>query len=180
MRLPERSNVPGARRHTLSIAGMRHSRETHFCRCAFCEPAYDSRPAARNCRGNCQSSRGGIGRRVRLRTVWGNPWRFESSREHHLCKTSDGSAWCWARETTNSGDIGAPNVPDLIKLLLQEQNRGFLAMSAPARLPKSRWWTNLPLVGACIGICACQKRARNVGDFEKATLRIRQPNNSRC
>jgi hypothetical protein len=26
-------------------------------------------------------SRGGIGRRVRLRTVWGNPWRFESSRE---------------------------------------------------------------------------------------------------
>src|SRR6202040_4329812 len=28
-------------------------------------------------------SRGGIGRRVRLRTVWGNPWRFESSREHH-------------------------------------------------------------------------------------------------
>ena len=27
-------------------------------------------------------SRGGIGRRVRLRTVWGNPWRFESSREH--------------------------------------------------------------------------------------------------
>jgi hypothetical protein len=44
-----------------------------------------------NCRGNCQSSRGGIGRRVRLRTVWGNPWRFESSREHHLCKTSGGS-----------------------------------------------------------------------------------------
>src|ERR1700746_1117169 len=26
-------------------------------------------------------SRGGIGRRVRFRTVWGNPWRFESSRE---------------------------------------------------------------------------------------------------
>src|ERR1700735_4476141 len=26
-------------------------------------------------------SRGGIGRRVRLRTVWGDPWRFESSRE---------------------------------------------------------------------------------------------------
>ncbi len=26
-------------------------------------------------------SRGGTGRRVRLRTVWGNPWRFESSRE---------------------------------------------------------------------------------------------------
>ena len=34
--------------------------------------------------GGSQSSRGGIGRRVRLRTVWGNPWRFESSREHHL------------------------------------------------------------------------------------------------
>lgn len=30
-------------------------------------------------------SRGGTGRRVRLRTVWGNPWRFESSREHHFC-----------------------------------------------------------------------------------------------
>ena len=28
------------------------------------------------------SSRGGTGRRVRLRTVWGNPWRFKSSREH--------------------------------------------------------------------------------------------------
>ena len=26
-------------------------------------------------------SRGGTGRRVRLRTVWGDPWRFESSRE---------------------------------------------------------------------------------------------------
>ena len=31
-------------------------------------------------------SRGGIGRRVRLRTVWGNPWRFESSREHDFRK----------------------------------------------------------------------------------------------
>src|SRR5438874_5764148 len=30
------------------------------------------------------SSRGGTGRRVRLRTVWGNPWRFESSREQLL------------------------------------------------------------------------------------------------
>src|SRR5438477_4194295 len=30
---------------------------------------------------NFLSSRGGTGRRVRLRTVWGNPWRFESSRE---------------------------------------------------------------------------------------------------
>src|ERR1700756_4842368 len=29
-------------------------------------------------------SRGGTGRRVRLRTVWGNPWRFESSREQLL------------------------------------------------------------------------------------------------
>src|SRR5437762_10303184 len=29
-------------------------------------------------------SRGGIGRRVRLRTVWGNPWRFESAREQCL------------------------------------------------------------------------------------------------
>jgi len=27
-------------------------------------------------------SRGGTGRRIRLRIVWGNPWRFESSREH--------------------------------------------------------------------------------------------------
>jgi hypothetical protein len=32
-------------------------------------------------RGTAFGSRGGIGRRVRLRTVWGNPWRFESSRE---------------------------------------------------------------------------------------------------
>jgi hypothetical protein len=32
-------------------------------------------------------SRGGIGRRVRLRTVWGNPWRFESSREQWLMWT---------------------------------------------------------------------------------------------
>lgn len=29
-------------------------------------------------------SRGGTGRRVRLRSVWGNSWRFESSREHHF------------------------------------------------------------------------------------------------
>jgi demethylmenaquinone methyltransferase / 2-methoxy-6-polyprenyl-1,4-benzoquinol methylase len=28
-------------------------------------------------------SRGGIGRRVRLRSAWGNSWRFKSSREHH-------------------------------------------------------------------------------------------------
>src|SRR6476620_7270087 len=34
---------------------------------------------------NFSSSRGGTGRRVRLRTVWGNPWRFESSREHRCC-----------------------------------------------------------------------------------------------
>jgi hypothetical protein len=27
-------------------------------------------------------SRGGTGRRVRLRSAWGDPWRFESSREH--------------------------------------------------------------------------------------------------
>src|SRR5712692_11579369 len=37
--------------------------------------------AAQFNRPNFSSSRGGIGRRVRLRTVWGNPWRFESSRE---------------------------------------------------------------------------------------------------
>lgn len=29
-------------------------------------------------------SRGGIGRRVRLRSAWGNSWRFKSSREHHF------------------------------------------------------------------------------------------------
>src|ERR1700756_3702448 len=34
-------------------------------------------------------SRGGIGRRVRLRTVWGNPWRFESSREQLTSLTSE-------------------------------------------------------------------------------------------
>jgi hypothetical protein len=34
-------------------------------------------------------SRGGIGRRVRLRTVWGNPWRFESSREQCLGYPTD-------------------------------------------------------------------------------------------
>src|SRR5437870_5402855 len=40
--------------------------------------------AAQFNRPNFSSSRGGIGRRVRLRTVWGNPWRFESSREQFL------------------------------------------------------------------------------------------------
>jgi hypothetical protein len=32
------------------------------------------------------------GRRVRLRTVWGNPWRFDSSREHFpewWCQVAD-------------------------------------------------------------------------------------------
>src|SRR3989442_6623062 len=38
--------------------------------------------AAQFNRPSFSSSRGGIGRRVRLRTVWGNPWRFETSREH--------------------------------------------------------------------------------------------------
>src|SRR5437660_8773859 len=33
--------------------------------------------------GCCLRSRGGIGRRVWLRTVWGNPWRFEFSREQY-------------------------------------------------------------------------------------------------
>src|SRR5690606_22700189 len=28
--------------------------------------------------------RGGIGRRAALRSLWGNPWKFESSRPHHL------------------------------------------------------------------------------------------------
>jgi hypothetical protein len=37
--------------------------------------------ARAHCKGTAFGSRGGIGRRVRLRTVWGNPWRFESSRE---------------------------------------------------------------------------------------------------
>ena len=32
------------------------------------------------------SSGGGIGRRARLRTWWGNPWGFESPPEHHLQK----------------------------------------------------------------------------------------------
>ena len=27
--------------------------------------------------------RGGIGRRAALRSLWGNPWKFESSRPHH-------------------------------------------------------------------------------------------------
>src|SRR6266496_3389639 len=39
-------------------------------------------PGDRTLYSYCLCSRGGIGRRVRLRTVWGNPWRFESSREH--------------------------------------------------------------------------------------------------
>ena len=29
------------------------------------------------------SGRGGIGRRAALRSLWGNPWKFESSRPHH-------------------------------------------------------------------------------------------------
>ena len=28
------------------------------------------------------SGRGGIGRRAALRSLWGNPWKFESSRPH--------------------------------------------------------------------------------------------------
>jgi hypothetical protein len=28
--------------------------------------------------------RGGIGRRAALRSLWGNPWKFESSRPHQL------------------------------------------------------------------------------------------------
>ena len=28
--------------------------------------------------------RGGIGRRAALRSLWGNPWKFESSRPHHF------------------------------------------------------------------------------------------------
>jgi hypothetical protein len=34
-----------------------------------------------HCKAPLFCSRGGTGRRVRLRTVWGDPWRFESSRE---------------------------------------------------------------------------------------------------
>ena len=30
-----------------------------------------------------KSGRGGIGRRAALRSLWGNPWKFESSRPHH-------------------------------------------------------------------------------------------------
>src|SRR5205807_1425635 len=41
---------------------------------------------------NFSRSRGGTGRRVRLRTVWGNPWRFESSREHCRPSGEGGSA----------------------------------------------------------------------------------------
>jgi hypothetical protein len=38
------------------------------------------------------SGRGGIGRRAALRSLWGNPWKFESSRPHHLAKQGDSSA----------------------------------------------------------------------------------------
>jgi hypothetical protein len=44
--------------------------------CIFRFTALDGRVIVTVC------SRGGTGRRVRLRSAWGNPWRFESSREH--------------------------------------------------------------------------------------------------
>ncbi len=47
----------------------------------------------RNCFATCREpvrtgpvvtcGRGGIGRRAALRSLWGNPWKFESSRPHH-------------------------------------------------------------------------------------------------
>ncbi len=51
----------------------------------------------RDLRSRFVRSRGGIGRRVRLRTVWGNPWRFESSREHDSLRPVE--AWCAAHQS---------------------------------------------------------------------------------
>src|SRR5437667_12603376 len=54
---------------------------------------------------NFLSSRGGIGRRVRLRTVWGNPWRFESSREQFSLS--------FLLESANSSESDTVNAPPI-------------------------------------------------------------------
>jgi hypothetical protein len=67
----------------------------------------------------CLCSRGGIGRRVRLRTVWGNPWRFESSREQFTfgatrCATvvsARGHITIFAINTLIGGLLGAAKIP---------------------------------------------------------------------
>jgi DNA adenine methylase len=42
-----------------------------------------SRSAFATPRASPRCGRGGIGRRAALRSLWGNPWKFESSRPHH-------------------------------------------------------------------------------------------------
>ena len=54
-------------------AGINASGNLHF-------PIYSLRQQGDANRSIC--SRGETGRRVRLRSAWGDPWRFESSREH--------------------------------------------------------------------------------------------------
>src|SRR5438876_7239553 len=58
--------------------------------------------------------RGGIGRRAALRSLWGNPWKFESSRPHHLSlkPAAPLAAGFDSRRhlrILSCGDVGAPS-----------------------------------------------------------------------
>src|SRR5262249_12434877 len=64
--------------------------------------------------------RGGTGRRAALRSLWGNPWRFESSRPHHFFFYG----WLWSSDEmvtstlflptgTNSKPICLPSSPGI-------------------------------------------------------------------
>ena len=57
-----------------------------FCdECACAAHAHLLHAARRTGFGSTTCGRGGIGRRAALRSLWGNPWKFESSRPHQSC-----------------------------------------------------------------------------------------------
>ena len=79
-------------------------------------------------------SRGGIGRRVRLRTVWGNPWRFESSREHHLPNFAELQARGFARNRQLLRSAAERTVtPDQPPAFLLAAQRAFISWESRRR-----------------------------------------------
>ena len=51
---------------------------------------------------------GGIGRHVRLRCVWGNPWEFESPPGHHACPRASGSSGAIEQQISRMETLRSP------------------------------------------------------------------------
>ena len=78
--------------------------------------------------------RGGIGRRAALRSLWGNPWKFESSRPHHHPSPTSANDQTGCRFSDRIWFAGAVAVPGRPRVSLQSKgNRLFRSVAATWR-----------------------------------------------